>query len=50
MGTPKGEIAPTGRSVELRLCDCIRIEDGKSYGSRIYFDMLDLLRQLGKTP
>jgi predicted ester cyclase len=50
MGTPKGEIPPTGRSVELRLCDCIRIENGKSYGSRIYFDMLDLLRQLGKTP
>lgn len=50
LGTPKGEIPPTGRPVELRLCDCILIENGKSYGSRIYFDMLNLLRQLGQMP
>lgn len=50
LSTPKGAIPPTGRPVELHLCDCILIENGKSYGSRIYFDMLGLLRQLGKMP
>ena len=50
LSTPKGEIPASGNPVEFRLCDCIRIENGKAYGSRIYFDMLSLLRQFGLAP
>jgi predicted ester cyclase len=50
LSTPKGELPPSGARVEFRLCDVIRIRDGKSYGSRIYFDMLTLLRQFGVVP
>ena len=50
MSTPKGVIPATGRQVELHCCDCILIENGKTYGSRIYFDMLNLLGQLGVKP
>jgi hypothetical protein len=36
--------------VELRLCDVIRISGGRAFGSRIYFDMLSLMRQIGHAP
>ena len=50
LSTPKGEIPPSNNKVELRLCDVIRIRDGRAYGSRIYFDMLSLMRQVGQVP
>ena len=50
LSTPKGELPPSGKSVEFRLCDLIRIRDRRAYGSRIYFDMLTLLRQFGVVP
>jgi predicted ester cyclase len=50
LSTPRGEIPPSNNKVELRLCDVIRIRDGRAYGSRIYFDMLSLLRQVGQVP
>jgi predicted ester cyclase len=50
LSTPRGEIPPSNQKVELRLCDVIRISNGRSYGSRIYFDMLSLLRQVGQVP
>jgi predicted ester cyclase len=45
--TPRGEIPPSGNSVELHLCDLIRISNGTTSGSRVYFDMGGLMRQLG---
>ena len=50
LSTPKGEIPPTGKPVKLRIVDLIRIRDGRSYGSRVYFDMLSALRQIGLVP
>ena len=50
LSTPKGEIPPSNNQVELRLCDVIRIREGRAYGSRIYFDMLSLMRQVGQVP
>jgi predicted ester cyclase len=50
LSTPKGEIPPSNNKVELRLCDVIRIREGRAYGSRIYFDMLSLMRQVGQVP
>lgn len=48
--TPKGDLPPSGKKVDLKICDVIRIRDGKSYGSHVYFDMLSVLRQIGIVP
>lgn len=44
---PDGEIAPTGRSGSLRLCDVITIRDGRIVAIREYYDTMALLTQLG---
>jgi predicted ester cyclase len=50
LSTPKGQIPASDQKVELRLCDVIRISGGRAFGSRIYFDMLSLMRQIGHAP
>lgn len=52
-GTHQGElagIAPTGRPVEVRVCNIVEVRDGKVYAEREYFDMAHLLQQLGVAP
>lgn len=44
---PDGELAPTGKSIEMRACQVVRVLDGKTVSIRQYFDMLTLLSQLG---
>ena len=44
---PDGEIAPTGRSGSLRLCDVFTIREGRIVAVREYYDTLALLTQLG---
>jgi steroid delta-isomerase-like uncharacterized protein len=46
LAMPGGELAPTGRPVELHLCDVFRIVDGKVVSYRSYYDALSLLQQL----
>lgn len=49
-GTHDGElegIAPTGRSVEIPVCNVVEIADGKILREREYFDATVMLRQLG---
>ena len=49
-GTHTGDLmglAPTGRSVELTICNIIELRDGKIYREREYMDMLTLMAQLG---
>ena len=49
-GTHQGEldgIAPTGRSVEVQVCNLIEVRDGKIVLEREYFDSASMLRQLG---
>ena len=48
--THQGEllgIAPTGRKVELPVCNVIEVRDGKIYAEREYFDSAHLMQQLG---
>jgi steroid delta-isomerase-like uncharacterized protein len=49
-GTHKGELmglAPTGRTVEIRVCNIAEMRDGKVHAEREYFDTSHLMRQLG---
>jgi steroid delta-isomerase-like uncharacterized protein len=47
MQTPRGEIAPTGRAIELRACQIVDVADGKATSIRQYFDLATLLQQIG---
>jgi steroid delta-isomerase-like uncharacterized protein len=44
---PQGEVPPTGRSVNLRFADFITAEDGQILAHHAFFDVLELLTQLG---
>ena len=48
LDTPQGRIEPTGRSVELPLCDVLTVRNGRITGGRTYYDVATLLRQLGR--
>ncbi len=45
--TPNGEIAATGRKIEVQAVQVIDLVDGKAKSIRHYFDMATLLEQLG---
>lgn len=45
--TPRGEIAPTGRTIELRACQVIEVSGERVKTVRQYFDMATLNQQLG---
>lgn len=45
--TPAGVIPPTGRSVELSVCEVWKVRDGKLAGLANYQDSASLMRQLG---
>jgi steroid delta-isomerase-like uncharacterized protein len=47
---PAGEIAPTGRRVEVPFCDVFQFENGRIVRGRTYFDAATLMRQLGLLP
>lgn len=49
-GRPFQGIHATGRSVELRGCDVMRIEDGLLRYNTIYYDGLGFARQVGMVP
>jgi predicted ester cyclase len=42
-----GEVPPTGRSVEFRLCEVYEFRDGKIVSGHTHFDSLGLMAQLG---
>jgi steroid delta-isomerase-like uncharacterized protein len=44
--TPNGEIPATGRPIELRACQVIKVADGKTQEIHQYFDMASLLEQI----
>lgn len=48
LATPQGTIEPTGRDVELPLCDVLTVKDGRITGGRTYYDVATLMRQLGR--
>ncbi len=45
--TPSGQIAATGRPIEIRACQVSEITRGKAKSIRQYFDMATMLEQLG---
>lgn len=49
-GTHQGDlmgIAPTGKKVEIRICNIMEVREGKVYREREYMDMLTMMVQLG---
>lgn len=49
-GTHDGEfndVPPTGREVEIKFMDTLRIDDGELHEHRTYYDQQELLDQLG---
>jgi len=47
LSTPGGEIAPTGKTIELRGCQVIEVSGERVKTVRHYFDMATLNQQLG---
>lgn len=49
-GVHHGELmgmAPTGKSVDLFVCNVCEVRDGKVYREREYFDAMAMMTQLG---
>jgi ketosteroid isomerase-like protein len=47
---PAGDIPPTGRKIAIHFCSVSRLVNGKIAESRLYYDALSLLTQLGVIP
>jgi predicted ester cyclase len=47
MATPSGQVAPTGRQVELHSVSILKIKDELVESEHVYLDQLELLTQLG---
>ena len=47
---PMGDIAPTGRSVQVDYIQVLRFRDGKHVSLHLMFDQLMMLEQLGLLP
>lgn len=45
--TPNGEIAATGKKIELRACQIVEVANDRVKSIRQYFDMGTLLEQIG---
>jgi steroid delta-isomerase-like uncharacterized protein len=45
--TPRGVIAPTGKTINVRACQVIELAGDKTKAVRQYFDLGTLLQQLG---
>ena len=45
-----GEIAATGKPIDVRFADFFKLRDGKVVEHRVYWDQAELLTQLGVSP
>lgn len=43
----KQTIPPSGRTIDIRLCNVVRVQNGKIVSGHVYYDLLTLMRQLG---
>lgn len=50
MEGPGGEIPPTGKVLALPFCSTLQVSDGKIVGGRDYYNIADLMQQLGLMP
>jgi steroid delta-isomerase-like uncharacterized protein len=44
---PPGAIPPTGRRVEVRVCEVMQVRAGRVASGHVYFDAATMMRQLG---
>ena len=44
---PTGEVAATGKKIEIRACQVIEVANDKVQTMRHYFDMMTMMQQLG---
>jgi steroid delta-isomerase-like uncharacterized protein len=52
-GTHDGDlmgVAPTGKKLNVPVCDVLEIRDGKIYAEREYIDIMTIMTQLGVVP
>ena len=47
---PQGEVAPTGKKVDMRFCDVLRVANGKIVHQSSYYDSMTMMYQLGFSP
>jgi steroid delta-isomerase-like uncharacterized protein len=47
LGTPMGNIAPTGKTIEVRAVAIVEMKGEKARSQRHFFDMATLLQQIG---
>jgi predicted ester cyclase len=51
LATPMGSFEPSGKKIELKLCDCWTFaSDGSAKEVRTYFDSTSLMTQIGAIP
>jgi ketosteroid isomerase-like protein len=50
MHTPMGEVAPTGKEMEIHFCSLIKVQNGKIVEERDYYDAMTIVSQLGLMP
>jgi steroid delta-isomerase-like uncharacterized protein len=50
LGTPRGEVPPTGRKLKLPLCDVIEVTAGRITRISAYYDQMTFAAQLGLLP
>lgn len=48
--SPEGDIAPTGKKVDVPFCDVFKIKNGKIVSYNSYFDNATMMKQLGIIP
>jgi len=48
--TPQGEVPPTGKKMNLPVCDVFEVQDGKVVRHAVYFDQMGLMTILGLVP
>jgi limonene-1,2-epoxide hydrolase len=41
------DINPTNRRINVPVCDIIEVRDGKIYSEREYYDVANMMQQLG---
>jgi limonene-1,2-epoxide hydrolase len=44
---PTGEVAATGKKIEIRACQVIEVANDKVQAMRQYFDLMTMMQQLG---
>lgn len=47
---PAGDIAPTGKKIDMRFCDIHQLKNGMLVQQHTYYDAMSMMQQLGLVP